>query len=431
MRVLRKGPVRITKATIGAAWSRRAAGQRLIIGDATCRGLALVVNPTGMIWRFDYKPRGSDPGTGKRFASQSITIGTPESHSPDEARIAAGSLKGQAKAGVDLARDRRAKIAAGVERRARTLDRLVEDYVKVLPMRPRLCGAGKLSAGYAEAEANRVRAAVTNMGAGSKGVADVDAADLRALLRATAAQPGAARHRFGALSRFFDWCRDEGLLSVNPCLLVGKDRRPKPVPARQDYLRPEALADLWKAAGEAEKLDTVHRDYIRFLIAMPCRRTEAATLEWTHLDIDKREWVQPGGLTKNGEAHRLHLHPLALDILLSRYEAAGKPKTGLVFAAPRSGKAISTFSAMKETLDAKAERTGWRLHDFRRSFATAMGEIGVAEPVLDAVLNHKQSATRGGVLGVYQRASRWPEQVRAMQAWGELLAAALASRAHA
>ena len=46
----------------------------------------------------------------------------------------------------------------------------------------------------------------------------------------------------------------------------------------------------------------------------------------------------------------------------------------------------------------------------------------------DAVLNHRQSATRGGVLGVYQRASRWPEQVRAMAMWGRLLAAAIEGR---
>jgi hypothetical protein len=56
-------------------------------------------------------------------------------------------------------------------------------------------------------------------------------------------------------------------------------------------------------------------------------------------------------------------------------------------------------------------------HDFRRSFATALGEAGVSEAVVDAVLNHRQSATRG-VLGVCQRASRWPERVKTMEHWG-------------
>ncbi|MCB4825304.1 tyrosine-type recombinase/integrase [Roseicella aerolata] len=359
--------MKITKAIIESASRRRVPDQRLMIGDLLCRGLALVVNPTGMTWRFDYKPRGTDPATGKRFPTQSVTIGTPDSHSVDEARRAAGDMKGQAKTGTDIAGERRARIAASAEKRSRTLDRLAEEYAKALPKRPKLRGPGKLSAAHVAAELAHVKAAITDMKAGGKAVADVGAADLRTLLRVNAEQPGAARHRFGALSRFLDWCRDEGLIAVNPCGLIGKDRRPKAVPARQDYMKLESLAQLWKVAGEAEKFQTVHRDYLRFLIAMPCRRTEAAKLDWADIDFDGAEWLQRGSVTKNGDLHRLHLHPLALDILRARHEAAGRPKAGLVFPAPRSGKALTTFSTIKAVLAAKAENEGWRIHDFRRS----------------------------------------------------------------
>jgi integrase len=105
----------------------------------------------------------------------------------------------------------------------------------------------------------------------------------------------------------------------------------------------------------------------------------------------------------------------------------------VVFPAPESGRVLDTFSDLKSALSAATKEAGkegtgldgWTWHDFRRSFATALGETGIPEAVSDAVLNHRQSATRGGVLGVYQRASRWPEQVRAMQLWGRLLAAAI------
>jgi hypothetical protein len=77
----------------------------------------------------------------------------------------------------------------------------------------------------------------------------------------------------------------------------------------------------------------------------------------------------------------------------------------------------------KETLARAAPALpSWRFHDFRRSFVTALGEAGVNETVADSILNHRQSATRGGGLGVYQRAQRWPEQVGAMTAWGRMLA---------
>jgi integrase len=110
-------------------------------------------------------------------------------------------------------------------------------------------------------------------------------------------------------------------------------------------------------------------------------------------------------------------------VLRGRHGATGGK--GLVFPAPISGRAIGTFSQLKRKLDVAAEMTGWTWHDFRRSFATALGEAGVSEAVADAILNHRQSATRGGVLGVYQRATRWPEQLKAMQLWGQLLAGAL------
>ena len=100
---------------------------------------------------------------------------------------------------------------------------------------------------------------------------------------------------------------------------------------------------------------------------------------------------------------------------------------------------MDTFSSIKVALvkatgrhDGEDEQTvelaGWTWHDFRRSFASALGEASFSEAVADAVLNHRQSATRGGVMGVYQRSGRWPEQVKAMELWGRLLDAAIEGR---
>ena len=107
-----------------------------------------------------------------------------------------------------------------------------------------------------------------------------------------------------------------------------------------------------------------------------------------------------------------------MEILTARHLAAGKPASGLVFPAPRSGKVIDTFGDIKAALNAQLPQLAdWRFHDLRRTFATALGEAGISEAVADAILNHRQSATRGGVLGVYQLAQRWPEQVVAMKHW--------------
>lgn len=279
VRVQREGPARITKATVDAAWRRRRPGERLVIGDAGCRGLALVVNPTGMAWRFNYKPRGTDPRTGKRFPTRSVTIGNPETHSPDAARDAAGRIKGEAKAGADPAAMKRAAVAAAAKRRALTMNRLGDDYAEALPTCPKLRGTGTISAAHAADELAHVRAAVAAMKAGDRPAAEIGAAEFRAVLAALARMPATARHRFGVVSRFFDRCQDEGHVALNPCALVAKARRPRTVATRQHHLAPAELARLWHVAGEAERLAPVHRDLIRFLLAVPCRRGEAEAME--------------------------------------------------------------------------------------------------------------------------------------------------------
>ncbi len=423
VKVVSEGPARITKTTIEAAWRRRTDGQRLIVRDAGCRGLALVVNPTGMTWRFDYRPRGVDARTGRRWPMASVMVGNPETHSLDAARQAANRIKGQAASGTDPAAARRAAAAAANRQRAATMGRLLDDYAAALPTRAKLRGSGQPTPKHAAEEAARARAAVSAMGAADMPVADATASDVRRMLDAIAGKPSVSRAQFGSLSRFLDWCQEREHIDANPCALVAKARRPKAVPARAHCLLLAELASLWRAAETLPQ--PVWRDLARFLIAVPCRRGEAAALDWSHLALDAAEWKQPGKLTKNGEPHRLHLHPLALDLLRRRWADAGKPRAGLVFPSPEAGRPVQTFSDMKAALDKASGLTGWRWHDFRRSFATALAENGTPEAVADACLNHKQSATRGGVLGVYQRANRWPEQVQAMQAWGELLAGAL------
>jgi integrase len=126
-------------------------------------------------------------------------------------------------------------------RRAATLGRLAENYARVLPKRPKLRGAGLPTPDYVADEFAQVRLALADS-------EDTPAAALT---------PGAAH-----------------------------------------YLTPGQLARLWHAA---ERLgEPVWRDLVRFLIAVPCRRGEAARLERSHLDLAAAQCRQPGRLTKNG-----------------------------------------------------------------------------------------------------------------------------------
>lgn len=426
--VERLGPVKITKTVIASAWSRRAHGKRLVFSDLECRGLALVVGKTGMSWTFSYKPRGLDPITGKRFSSKSITIGNPESHSPDDARIEANKHKGASKSGIDPAEKRRDEIKTAAQVRGKTMQRLWEKYLEYLPIRPKRDGnPGRLSTEYLKTEIHHAKEAIASIAAANKIVMDVTDEEIKKMLSLCADRPSTARHRFGALDRMFEYAREEiKWVKVNPCRLIGKKSRPAKVKPRNRHHQPHQLAALWKAIAQAEGMQQVHRDLMQFLIAIPCRRAEGAKMRWDEVDFHSSIWNQPSRLTKNGESHRFFLHPLAMEILVRRYEANGRPADGLVFPAPSSGKQIQTFTKLKLSINKQLQhKFAWIIHDHRRSFVTILAEIDIHESVLDSMLNHLQSATRGGVLGVYQHAERWPEQVRVMKIWGQTLAEAI------
>ena len=63
----------------------------------------------------------------------------------------------------------------------------------------------------------------------------------------------------------------------------------------------------------------------------------------------------------------------------------------------------------------------FRLHDFRRTFTTAVAEAGVDFATADMLLNHAASASRGGIVAVYNKAQLKGPKRRAMDLWSELL----------
>ena len=260
MQVLREGPLKITRSVIDAAWRRRSNSQRLVVSDAECRGLALVVNATSMSWTYSYKPRGTNPLTGKRFASQSITIGNPETHAPDDARREANQHKGANKIGKDPATERKTAINAAASKHSRATGVIFDLYRSALPRRRNLRGHGSLSPRHVAGELANAEAALREMNCINKPVDEITAVDIRRMLEASATKPAAAKHRFGALSRFFDWAQDQGSLAANPCLLIAKPSRPRAVPARERFLTLPELAKLWSAAEAAPGLHPVHRD---------------------------------------------------------------------------------------------------------------------------------------------------------------------------
>ena len=208
-----------------------------------------------------------------------------------------------------------------------------------------------------------------------------------------AAGPIARNRSRATLSAFFAWLIREGLLDVNPVAGTGKADEG---PSRDRVLNGAELAEVWRTATGT------FGDIIHLLLLTGQRRNEIGFLHWSEIDFGRGMIVFPPERTKNKLKHELPLAPQAVAILQER---------------PRQGDHVFrefNWYRGKLALDARLKGVApWRLHDFRRTCAIGMAELGVQPHIIEAVLNH--------VAGIYNRAKYAGEMREALQRWADHL----------
>ena len=383
----------LTTRTIRAALSKREGRQ--VISDQNTRGLVLVINPTSARYEFRWRPRGKQPD-GKRYTLKSKTIGTPETMSIEEARLEAAILGAQAMKG---------DIVSGSQ--GGNLDDNLDRYLAALKTK-------KGNTQYLREQERNLKAAI----AGHKDInpAKIGRADILSMLDQFADRPDTHRHAYGALRRFFKDMEQRDIIPISPADGIPDDSKPAPSRARDRFFTKTEIAAYLTAA---RKIGGVKGDIALALAYIPARRSEVSAMTWDEIDLDARTWTLPGLRTKNGDMHRYHLHDLAIDMLERRKAATGGK--GLVFPSAVHGGELSGWSQLKSRISKAAKIDGWTWHDWRRTFVSLLAEREHVEVVLDGIINHRQSATRGGVLGVYNVSVRWDDRVRAINDWYAVL----------
>jgi integrase len=205
----------------------------------------------------------------------------------------------------------------------------------------------------------------------------------------------------------FSWAMREGLAVANPCVDTNR-REERP---RERVLKDRELALVWHATGDGD-----YGTVIRLLILTGQRLTEIADLRWSEIDFDRGVISLSGARTKNGQPHEIPMSDTVRQLLAARTRSEGR-----VFGNGRGG--MAGWSRRKRRLDKKiaglnndTPLPGWVHHDLRRSAATGMAEIGIVPHVIEAVLNH-QSGHKGGIAGIYNRASYAREKSEALALW--------------
>jgi integrase len=104
----------------------------------------------------------------------------------------------------------------------------------------------------------------------------------------------------------------------------------------------------------------------------------------------------------------------------------GARTKGRLFQLNSAGGPMRGWGHLVDRVEKASGVADFKWHDLRRTFMTELAEhnIGNAD-IVDACLNHRQSATRSGVRAAYNHATLTTQKVSIMSAWGERVAQAV------
>jgi integrase len=378
---------------------------RIEVPDTGCKGLYLVLQPSGsrswaVRYRFAGQPRKLtlEPKPGE----PALTLATAR-------KLAADALH-KVEQGIDPAKQKRDRIAAGHEeqatREADTVEHLAAAFVEKYA-KPR-------NRSWRETEAIFRRDILTNWK--SRSVHDIEREDVENLIYGIADnRPIMANRVLSAVRKWFGWMTGKGRsslrtrLKVNPAIGIEPPGQEK---SRDRVLSNDEIAALWKAA-DAD--DRPFGAIVKLLLLTGQRRSEVAEMRRDELDLDRRLWSMSSERTKNKLPHAVPLSDQAMAVLAS---VAGVSRD-YVFSM-NGGRPIGDgFARLKRRIDAQMNPTApWVLHDIRRTVATGMADIGIQPHIVEAVLNHV-SGHKAGVAGVYNRAVYAEEKAAALVRWGD------------
>jgi integrase len=248
-------------------------------------------------------------------------------------------------------------------------------------------------------------------------VETITKARLREVLEAAAARGArvSGRHGFRYLRTVLRWARATDRIAGDPAAeitarevtaAVGRERR------RERVLSPMEIARLWRVLEQ--RPHDPYSQVFRVILLTGQRLGEVTGMRWDDVDLDRREWRQP--TNKSDRPHVVPLSDAAAAIIARRARGSN---SGHVFVStagtPLDGRR-GNWSRATATFGAAAGVTGWTRHDLRRTFATVLASLRVDRGVIELLLNHAETAGKGGlVASIYNRHGYAAEKLAAVE----------------
>ena len=193
---------------------------------------------------------------------------------------------------------------------------------------------------------------------------------------------------------------DKPIIQRNPVDRLSQIRAWHVIPRRQSVI-PDHKLPAWYQCVLSLRNKKV-RDYLLLLLFTGLRRTEAATLKWSDVDLEGRVLTIRSEVAKNRHEHRLPLTEFLCDLLARRKREA--PKSEFVFPGRTSKRHMVDSDHVYHGM-VKESGIKFTLHDLRRTFLTSAEMLEVPHYALKKLANHvsRQDVTSGYVVVTVER----------------------------
>ncbi len=386
----------MAKLTAKSVENIKPSATRREIPDAGCRGLYLVVQPSGRkSWAVRYRYGGAPK---KLTLDRAPTLAAARKAATDALHeLAQGrdpaALKFEAKASAEQ---------AAADRNADTVDNLAAQFIEKHAKRKTRENTWR--------QAVHVFDDIVLPVWRGRIIHDIKRRDVIELIEGIAVdRPIMANRAHAHLSKFFNWLMERDAIEASP---VAGTKPPSAESARDRVLSdPDEIRQLWLACdaiggrtGAAVKLALLTGQRIGEVVGM--RRSE----------ITGDVWALPPERTKNKQRHEVPLSAQALSIIESMPVIAGAEDYVFTSSGTRR---LGHMGHAKAALDVHMQpKTPWVIHDLRRTCGSGMAKLGVRLPTIEKVLNHTGGSFRG-IVGIYQRHDFAAEKRHALQAWAD------------
>lgn len=365
-----------------------------LIADDTVRGFVARRLPSGtVVYAFRYRDKVSK-------AQRWLSLGQHGPITPDQARALAQGAAGKVAGAADPVADQKAARAVAKRSSARTVDGLLDDFMR------RYVSARALRSAE---EIGRTFKVYVRPVIGAESIYTLRRSRIAEMLDGIEDNNGPvmADRTLAHLRKAFAWhaTRDD---DFNSPIVRGMARTKPQERARDRILADDEIRDLWRAL---DKVTGPYPGLVRCLLLTAQRCAEVGGMR--RREITGLDWLIPPERVK-GKAPQLVPLPEAAAAIIEAQpvwlDTKGKPDREADYVFSRAGRGpYGGFSASKRKLDLelakirKAEGRGpmapWVLHDLRRTGRSLMARAGVASDVAERVLGH----VIPGVRGVYDR----------------------------